>query len=127
MTSATLGTNRMRISSIGYCLKQGMKNIWRNKMFSLASIATMSACIFLFGIFFCVVENFQYMVREAEKSVAVTVFFDEGLSDEEIDDLLVLDVKDDSYFSDQGVTNQHGQGGGLFVEDDVVMGWLLGK
>lgn len=32
-----------------------------------------------------------------------------------------------SYFSDQGVTNQHGQGGGLFVEDDVVMGWLLGK
>lgn len=74
----------MRISSIGYCLKQGMKNIWRNKMFSLASIATMSACIFLFGIFFCVVENFQYMVREAEKSVAVTVFFDEGLSDEEI-------------------------------------------
>lgn len=84
MTSATLGTNRMRISSIGYCLKQGMKNIWRNKMFSLASIATMSACIFLFGIFFCVVENFQYMVREAEKSVAVTVFFDEGLSEEEI-------------------------------------------
>ena len=51
----------------------------------------------------------------------------EGLSDEEIDDLLVLDVKDDSYFSDQGVTNQHGQGGGLFVEDDAVMGWLLGK
>ena len=51
----------------------------------------------------------------------------EGLSDEEIDDLLVLDVKDDSYFSDQSVTNQHGQGGGLFVEDDVVMGWLLGK
>ena len=53
--------------------------------------------------------------------------YQEGLSDEEIDDLLVLDVKDDSYFSDQGVTNQHGQGGGLFVEDDVVMGWLLGK
>lgn len=49
------------------------------------------------------------------------------LSDEEIDDLLVLDVKDDSCFSDQGVTNQHGQGGGLFVEDDVVMEWFLGK
>ncbi|MEI3524838.1 MAG: permease-like cell division protein FtsX [Eubacteriales bacterium] len=84
MTSATLGTHRMRISSIGYCLKQGLKNIWRNKMFSLASIATMSACIFLFGIFFCVVENFQYMVKEAEKSVAVTVFFDEGMSEEDI-------------------------------------------
>lgn len=54
-------------------------------MFSLASIATMAACIFLFGIFFYVVENFQHMVREMEKSVAVTVFFDEGLSQEQID------------------------------------------
>lgn len=54
-------------------------------MFSLASVATMAACIFLFGIFFCVVENFQHMVREMEKSVAVTVFFDEGLSQEQID------------------------------------------
>ena len=85
MTSVRLGIHRMRISSIAYCIKQGLKNIWRNKMFSLASIATMAACIFLFGIFFCVVENFQHMVREMEKSVAVTVFFDEGLSQEQID------------------------------------------
>lgn len=54
-------------------------------MFSLASIATMSACIFLFGIFFCIVQNFQHMVKEAEKGVAVTVFFDQGLPQEEID------------------------------------------
>lgn len=87
MTSVRLGTYSMRISSIGYCIKQGLKNIWRNKMFSLASVATMSACIFLFGIFFCVVENFQYMVREAEKSVAVTVFFEEGLSQEQMDEI----------------------------------------
>ncbi len=87
MTSVKLGTHSMRISSIVYCIKQGLKNIWRNKMFSLASIATMAACIFLFGIFFCVVENFQHMVREMEKSVAVTVFFDEGLSQEQIDAL----------------------------------------
>jgi len=73
----------MRINTIGYCLKQGFKNIWRNKMFSLASIATMSACIFLFGLFFCVVQNFQHMVKEAEKTVAVTVFFDEEISQDQ--------------------------------------------
>ena len=44
----------MRFSTLGYSIKQGVKNIWRNKMFSLASIATMGACIFLFGIFFAV-------------------------------------------------------------------------
>lgn len=74
----------MRFSTIGYCLKQGFKNIWRNKLFSLASMATMAACIFMFGIFFCIVENFQHFVKEAEEGVAVTVLFDEGTSEEEI-------------------------------------------
>lgn len=74
----------MIINSFFYSIKQGIKNMWRNKMFSLASIATMSACIFLFGTCFAIVSNFTKMVKEAEKSVAVTVFFDEGISDDDI-------------------------------------------
>ncbi len=71
----------MRISTLGYVGKQGVKNIWRNKMFSLASIATMSACIFLFGLFFAIIVNFQYIIRTAEEGVAITVFFDEDATD----------------------------------------------
>ena len=67
----------MRISTVGYVGKQGVKNIWRNKMFSLASVATMSACIFLFGLFFSIIVNFQYIIRTAEEGVAITVFFEE--------------------------------------------------
>ena len=74
----------MRISTIGYVGKQGVKNIWRNKMFSLASIATMSACIFLFGLFFSILVNFQYIIRSAEEGVAITVFFNEEATDEQI-------------------------------------------
>lgn len=66
----------MRISTVGYSVKQGVKNIGRNKMFSLASIATMSACIFVFGLFFAIIMNFQHIVHKAEESVAITVFFD---------------------------------------------------
>ncbi len=77
----------MRISSLGYTIKQGIRNIWRNKMFSLASIATMSACIFLFGLFFAIVSNFQAMVKEAESGVAVTVFFEPGISQGQIDQI----------------------------------------
>ncbi len=77
----------MRLSTIGYCLKQGFKNIWRNKLFSLASIATMAACIFMFGIFFCIVENFQHMVKEVEEGVAITVFFDPETSEQEIQEV----------------------------------------
>ena len=77
----------MRISSFFYSIKQGIKNIWRNKMFSVASIATMCACIFLFGLFYSIVENFQSMVKEAEEGVAVSVFFNEGISQEQIDEI----------------------------------------
>ena len=44
----------MRPSTIWYTLKQGIKNIKRNFMFSIASIITMAACIFLFGFFFSI-------------------------------------------------------------------------
>ena len=73
----------MRISTFGYVGKQGVKNIWRNKMFSLASIATMSACIFLFGLFFSILVNFQYIIKSAEEGVAITVFFNDDATEEQ--------------------------------------------
>lgn len=73
----------MRISTIGYSAKQGVKNIWRNKMFSLASIATMSACIFLFGLFFSILVNFQYIIKSAEEGVAITVLFNDDATEEQ--------------------------------------------
>ena len=74
----------MRISTLFYTIKQGFVNIVRNKWFSLASIATISACLFLFGLFYAILTNFQHIVKTAEEGVSVTVFFDEGLSDERI-------------------------------------------
>lgn len=65
----------MKISTLFYTIRQGVANIWRNKLFSLASIATISACLFLFGLFYAVVANFQYIVKTAEEGVSVTVFF----------------------------------------------------
>ena len=75
----------MKISTLTYNVKQGLINIWRNKMFSLASIATMTACIFLFGVFYALGVNFGSMVHSAEEGVAVTVFFEEGITDEQIE------------------------------------------
>lgn len=74
----------MRISTFFYTLRQGIKNIFRNAWYSLASVATISACLLLFGIFFAIVINFSHIVKTAEEGVAVTVFFDEGLEDAKI-------------------------------------------
>ena len=75
----------MRISTFGYSVKQGVKNIGRNKMFSIASIATMAACIFLFGLFYSLILNLNYIVEEAEKQVAITVFFNDDATQEQKD------------------------------------------
>lgn len=74
----------MKISGIMYSMKQGIINIWRNKLFSSASIATMTACIFLFGLFYAIVSNFQSMVKNVEEGVAITVFFEENVTEEQI-------------------------------------------
>lgn len=76
-----------KISLLGYCIVQGIKNLKRNRMFSLASVGTITACLFLFGIFYSILINFQYIIDNAETSVGVTVFFDEGISDEEIENI----------------------------------------
>lgn len=90
----------MRISTFFYTIQQGIINIWRKKTSSLASIATMTACIFLFGLFYMIVTNFQSMVKDAEAGVAVTVLFEAGISDqriEEIGELLDERVEVSSY------------------------------
>ena len=77
----------MRISTFFYTLKQGVVNIFRNKWFSLASVATISACLLLFGIFYAIVANFNNIVRTAEQGVSVTVFFEDNLSEAKIQEI----------------------------------------
>ena len=74
----------MKISTLFYTLKQGVKSVFRNKWFTLASIATISACLFLFGLFYAILMNFQHMVKTAEEGVSITVFFEPGTSEARI-------------------------------------------
>ncbi len=77
----------MKISTLFYTIWQGIKNLFRNKLFTLASIATISSCLFLFGIFYAVLANFQNIVKTAEEGVCVVVFFDEGISEDRIEEI----------------------------------------
>ncbi|MBR3771122.1 MAG: permease-like cell division protein FtsX [Clostridium sp.] len=76
-----------KINLLGYSIVQGFKNLKRNRMFSLASIGTITACLFLFGIFYAILVNFQFIINNAETSVGVTVFFDKGITDEQIEEI----------------------------------------
>ena len=80
-------------------------------------------------IYFVIGEDDEYYgsqpTREAYETL-YNMYRDQGLTDQEIDELLVLDIKDADYFESRGVTVQHG-GGGLFAQDSEIMGWLFNK
>ena len=98
----------MRISTLFYTIRQGFVNIWRNKWFSLASIATISACLVLFGLFYAILTNFQHIVKTAEEGVSITVFFDEDIDDirlQEIGEMISkrVEVREVKFKSDEEV------------------------
>ena len=77
----------MKISTFLYTIKRGFQNLFSNKWYSLASIATIAACLFLFGILYSIVANFQHMVQGIQEVVSITVFFEKGLEDSRIEEI----------------------------------------
>lgn len=73
------------MSTLWYGLKQGIKSIIQNKIFSLAAIGTITACLFLLGVFYSLFTNFEHMVYNAESTVGVVVFFDENATQAQIE------------------------------------------
>lgn len=113
----------MKISTLLYTIKQGFANIFRNKWYSLASIATIAACLFLFGVFYAVLSNFESIVKTAEEGVSVTVFFHEDTEDERIHEIGQLignriEVAEVKFLSDDEVWAEFGPD--YFGEDYAV-------
>lgn len=92
----------MRINTLFYCIKQGIRNIFKNKWFTLATVATISACLFLFGLFYSILTNFQHVMKNAEERVPVSALLEAGLSDERVQEISNMisrrsDVKELAY------------------------------
>lgn len=87
-----------------YSIGQAFKNLFRNKGYAIASIATITACLFMFSIFYAIIVNIRSTVQTAEQDVSVTVFFKQGTTDDQIQKLRVdvlerPEVKDCTYVS----------------------------
>ncbi|MBP3577794.1 MAG: ABC transporter permease [Lachnospiraceae bacterium] len=73
-----------KIRTLFYCIGQGIRSIWKNRIYSLASAGTITACLLLLGVFYFVIANFNMAVESAESLVGITVFFEEGTTEERI-------------------------------------------
>ena len=78
-------------------------------------------------VYFAIGRNDEYYGSGPSQEAYDTLYdlyVREGVSEAEINELLVLDVKEHEYFTDRGMSNEHG-GGGLFAYDEEIMGWLF--
>ncbi len=73
-----------QIGTFFYLIGEGIKGMFRNRVYTLASIATIMATLTLLGTFFTLTKNLNAMLNEAQSVVGLTVFFDEGVTESQI-------------------------------------------
>ena len=73
----------MKYSIFGYLIGEGFRNFFKNKKSTAASIIIMCATMFIFGIFFLIGENVNYIIEQVQSEQAMQVFIDLDATEEE--------------------------------------------
>ena len=77
----------MKYSIFGYLIGEGFRNFFKNKKSTAASIIIMCATMFIFGIFFLIGENVNYIIEQVESNQAMQVFINPEATPEEEQEL----------------------------------------
>ena len=70
-----------------YVLNTGFRNLGNKKLFTFASIITIASAVLIFCIFFIIAANIRGIIKEVETTVGIQVFFDQGLTEDEIQNI----------------------------------------
>lgn len=74
----------MRLRTVGKCVKEGVKSVFRNGLMSVASIGTITATLLILGIVFCLVVNVQSFATGLDSNLGMVAFLKEGITEEEV-------------------------------------------
>lgn len=74
----------MKIRSVKYHIKQGVKNIGKNGLMSIASIASVGACAFMLIISLCIVINLDLALERVEQSIGISLYLGDRVTESEI-------------------------------------------
>ena len=74
----------VRYNVLGYLLGEGFRNVFKNKKSTGASLIIMCATMLIFGLFFVIGENVNYIMKEVEAQQGMQVFLVKDATDEQI-------------------------------------------
>ena len=100
----------MSMKALAYSIRQGLKSIGRNRMFSLASLGTMIACLFMLGVFLTILINFHHIVDSAESTVTISVYFKKDIQQNRLQRLEKISVPERKWHRQStNLQMKHGQ------------------
>ena len=70
-----------------YLFGEGFKNVFKNKKSAMISLITMICAMFLFGVFFAIGENINFVLEQVQRSQGMEVFILNEATQEQIDEL----------------------------------------
>ncbi len=73
----------MKISNIGYLVKEGFRGIFRHGFMSFAAVCVTVACLLIVGSFSILAYNLDVMVEELNQTSEILVYIDSDLPDAE--------------------------------------------
>ena len=74
----------MRASSMRYLMRSGLKNLWNNRMMTIASIGTLIACLLIVGVAVLFSLNVDNMVEYVGEQNELVVFMETDTTDEQL-------------------------------------------
>ena len=77
----------MKYNILNYLIKEGFRSVFKNKKATIASLGTMCATMFIFGIFFALGENINFFIKGLEEDQAMRVNIVSEATDEDIETL----------------------------------------
>ncbi len=77
----------MKYSIFGYLIGEGFRNFLKNKKSTAASIIIMCATMFIFGIFFLIGENVNYIISQVQSDQAMQIFINPEATTEQEEEL----------------------------------------
>jgi len=77
----------MKGASLKYLTKEGFRNVWVNRLMSLASVSVLMACLVIIGLGTMIFFNINALLDTVERQNVVMVYVEDGTTDEQLDSL----------------------------------------
>ena len=78
----------MRYNIISYLIGEGIRNVFKNKKSTGASLTIMCMAMLIFGLFFIIGENINHVMKIIQEEQGMQVFIESSASDERVKEML---------------------------------------